>query len=626
MVEGTSITEGQGASPAPDKPRAPEEGLSPRQWAAVLVLITLLAYAPAFTAGYIWDDDDYVNNNYHLRTAAGLKKIWLEPRSSPQYYPLVHTSFWLEYRLWDLWPAGYHATNVFLHAASALVLWRLLILLDLPGSWLAAAVFALHPVHVESVAWITERKNTLSLLFYLAAAFCFLKRELAPQAPGRWGLYVASLALFLAALLCKTATATFPCALLVVLWWKQGTLSVRQVALTVPMILLAVPLGLQTAWLERHHVGAIGPEWDFSLVERCLIAGRAVWFYAGKLVVPYPLIFMYPRWQIDAGDWRQFLFPISAVGLVVALLLLHKRIGRGPLAAALFFGGTLFPALGFFNVYPMKFSFVADHFQYAASIGPIVLLVCGGAWAMSRQGLAAAGPIMACLLVVALAVLAWRQCLIYQDQESLWRDTLAKNSECEMAYNNLGRWLHAEGRISEAIDVFQEAARRWPRAPEGQIGLAMAYAAVPELDRAEQILRQAIALDPKNALTYSNLASIMFKMQRMEEAESLFRQGLALEEDNVLIRLNYGTLLFKQRRFDEAQVQYERVIEQSPEAVSARFNLAALHLLRGNPTEAAQQLRLLLETDPTHADARDLLDDLLADRSNRTRPHSPSIK
>ncbi|HUE71474.1 MAG TPA: tetratricopeptide repeat protein, partial [Pirellulaceae bacterium] len=411
-----------------------------------------------------------------------------------------------------------------------------------------------------------------------------------------------------------------------VLWWKQGTLSFRQVALAAPMLLLAVPLGLHTAYLERHQVGAVGPDWDFSLIERCLIAGRAVWFYAGKLVVPYPLIFMYPRWEIDAGDWRQYLFPISAVGLVAGLLLLLKRIGRGPLAAALFFGGTLFPALGFFNVYPMKFSFVADHFQYAASIGLIVLFVAAGAAGVARYGISHTGQLLGAGLLVLLAILTWRQCLIYWDQETLWRDTLAKNPECKMAYINLGTWLRSEGQLPEAALAFAGAVKLRPSDPDGHIGLAMTHAELQDLDRAESILRKAISLDPDYAMTYGNLADVMYRRERFDDAAALFQRALALDEKNILIRYNYGNLLLKQRKWDEAQRQYERVLERSPDFVAVRENLAILHWERGQWTAAAEQFRAVLEIDPDYPDAREFLEAAEANAKLKVGPPQERVK
>ncbi len=246
--------------------------------------------------GFIWDDDDYVQDNPTLRSLAGLGQIWFQPGATRQYYPLVHTTYWLEYRLWGLDPTGYHVVNVILHALSAVVVWRILSRLQVPGAWAAAALFALHPVHVESVAWITERKNALSGAFYLSAAWAYLRYEAARRP--RW--YGAALVLFAAALLSKTVTCTLPAALLLVLWWKGQTPMRRPAVALGPFFVLAVAMSAVTVWMERHSVGAWGPEWDLSLVERGLIAGRALWFYAAKLLVPLDLAFIYLRWAIDA--------------------------------------------------------------------------------------------------------------------------------------------------------------------------------------------------------------------------------------------------------------------------------------------------------------------------------------
>jgi len=277
----------------------PPSAAERRLWLApalLLVGLTVGAYIPAMHGGFIWDDDDYVQDNPTLRSLAGLGQIWFQPGATRQYYPLVHTTYWLEYRLWGLDPTGYHVVNVILHALSAVVVWRILSRLQVPGAWAAAALFALHPVHVESVAWITERKNALSGAFYLSAAWAYLRYEAARRP--RW--YGAALVLFAAALLSKTVTCTLPAALLLVLWWKGQTPMRRPAVALGPFFVLAGTMSAVTVWMERHSVGAWGPEWDLSLVERGLIAGRALWFYAATLLVPLDLAFIYLRWAIDA--------------------------------------------------------------------------------------------------------------------------------------------------------------------------------------------------------------------------------------------------------------------------------------------------------------------------------------
>ena len=263
---------------------------------AILVLATVIAYVPALRAGFIWDDDDYVTENTLLHDAQGLGRIWI-PRETPQYYPLVFTTFWIEYQLWELRPFGYHAVNVALHAMTAVLLWRLGRRLELPGAWMIAAVFALHPVHVESVAWVTERKNVLAGAFFMLA---LLAHDRFDGARPRWGWYAAALGLFVAAMLSKTTSAALPVVLVLIMLLKHRKIGLRGLVPLVPMLLIGVALGLHTAHLERIHVEAMGADFDFSVPERIVIASRALVFYPSKLLVPWNQSFIYPRWVIDA--------------------------------------------------------------------------------------------------------------------------------------------------------------------------------------------------------------------------------------------------------------------------------------------------------------------------------------
>ena len=247
---------------------------------AAILALAALAYIPAVGGGFIWDDDYYVTENPTLRTADGLRAIWTDPGATPQYYPLTHTSFWIEYRLWGLEPAGYHVVNVLLHALAAVVLWRLLHALGVPGAWLAAAVFAVHPVHVESVAWITERKNVLSGMLYLASATCWVRylgldseQERDPAA----GWAAAGAVLFVGALLAKTVTASLPMSLLLVAFWKGKRLRAGALVLLGAMLAAGVLMGSLTSWLERNQIGAVDGPWDLGWWERVGVAGRAWW-------------------------------------------------------------------------------------------------------------------------------------------------------------------------------------------------------------------------------------------------------------------------------------------------------------------------------------------------------------
>ena len=441
----------------------------PWDWlfAAALVVAVFLVYKPAWQGGFILDDDSYIIRP-ELRSLHGLGRIWFDLRATAaeQYYPLLHSAFWLEHKLWGDAALGYHLVNIALHAIAAILVLLILLRLKVPGAYLAAAIFALHPVQVESVAWITEQKNTLSAAFYLGAMLSYLQFD---RRRGKsW--YVFALLLFVLALLSKTMTATLPAALLVIFWWQRGRLSWKKDVLPLlPFFLIGLAGACSPHGSNGTMCGAEGDAFTFSLVERGLIAGRAVWFYLGKLFWPADLVFIYPRWHVSQGVWWQYLFPLAAVrccGVVEA-----TPPHACPLAAALFFVGTLFPVLGFLNVALFVYSFVADHFQYLACLGVIALFSAGVALLLKRA--AGWGKLigqMGCVALVAvLAVLSWRQSRMYADAETLYRTTIDRNPDCWMAHNNLGVVLAGRGQVDEAIAHYRKALEIKPDYAEAHI-------------------------------------------------------------------------------------------------------------------------------------------------------------
>ncbi len=558
--------------------------------AGTLVLLPFLVYLPLRSAGFIWDDDSYVTQNLNLRSLAGLLRIWFEPRSLPQYYPLVHTSYWVEARLWGLSPAGYHATNVLLHASSALLLWRILARLRVRGAWLAAAIFAVHPVMVESVAWITERKNVLSLALALAALASYL-RFAPPEGPSRdprrWRFYVLSLALYGGALLSKSVVCSLPAVILVLFWWKRGRLRGADFLPLVPFFALGLAAGATTVWLEKNHVGASGGEWALSPLARVLLAGRALWFYAGKLAWPHPLIFFYPRWQIEAAEAWQWLFPIGALLVAASLWLLRARIGRGPLAAVLIFAGVLFPALGFFDVYPFRYSYVADHFQYHAAPALIALFASGCAAAAARLGPRARIPsqLAALTLLVALGTLGFRQAYAYHDLDTLYRRTIADNPGAWNAYLNLANLLSSEGRNAEALPFARDAVRLAPQIADahntlgGVLFLSAAAggaAGSAQLSEAIEAFRRAIALDPGHVDALYNGAVALTAAGRHEEASRFYAQILATEPDAVDAMVGLGVSLAVQGKLDEAEPLLRDALRRAPDRADAQRALAGI--------------------------------------------------
>ncbi|MFG0248420.1 MAG: tetratricopeptide repeat protein [Phycisphaeraceae bacterium JB051] len=444
---------------------AQNQKLVDQRYALLLITLTLLAYVPVLQCGYIWDDDYYVTHNATLTHVGGLADIWFSPHSIPQYYPMVHTSFWLEYRAWGLHPTGYHVINVLLHIGSCLLLWRLLLKLKMPRywAWIAAGIFALHPVQVESVAWITERKNVLSCLFYLFAAHLYLRFDQSRH----WRHWLLAFGLFVLALLSKTVVLTLPAAMLVILWQQRGRLKFKTDFLpTLPFFAIGICMGLLTAWLEKTHVGAQGHEWGHDAVERFLLAGRVVSFYAGKLLLPMDLSFVYPRWEMASDIWWQWLFPLGVLAVLFGSVVYAVETGKRTIAACLLcFVGTLFPALGFVNVFPFRYSFVADHFQYHASIGFCVLMALLLSRLFKRVRFAAIA------LLVVYVGLSMMQTLHYTNAESLWRATIKTNPDAWLARNNLALILRQRGEIDQVKALMDEAIRRTPDAIEPRLNM-----------------------------------------------------------------------------------------------------------------------------------------------------------
>ncbi len=539
---------------------------------------TLAAYQPVWHAGFIWDDDAHVTENATLRSLNGLRRIWFERGATPQYYPVVHSSFWLEYHLWQLNPLGYHLINILLHALNAVLVWLILRRLGITGAWLAAAIFALHPVHVESVAWVTERKNVLSGFFYLSALLVYLRFclpdavELHPRRS-----YCLALALYACALLCKSVTCSLPVAVLLLLWWKHGRVRWRNDVL--PLLgfgVLGLAAGLNTLWMEEHRVGAAGAAYALSMLQRCLIAGRALWFYAAKLVWPQPLIFFYPSWYIDLAAWQQLLFPLGALAVVAILWMRRDAWGRGPLAAVLFFIVTLSPALGFFNIYTFRYAFVADHYQYLASLGLIILFVGGVAFILRRWTLwlRPAGTAVCAALLLTLACVTINQAGIYRDAETLYRATLADNPDCWVCHNNLGVILQKNGDVQDAAGEYEETLRLNPRFAEAHYNLANILSDAGKLPDAIEQYEQALQIDPDYAAAHNNLANALLREGRTDEAIVHLETAMRLKPAMAEAHYNLANVLLNTGKLQDAIEQYEEALRLRPNFPQARNRLA----------------------------------------------------
>ncbi len=600
-----------------------------RLFSLALIVATAVAYLPAWNGKPIWDDNAHITQP-ELRSWHGLVEVWTQVGATQQYYPLVHSVFWIEQKLWGDSVLGYHLINIFLHGFAAIVLLQILLRLKVPGAWLAAGLFALHPVQVESVAWISEIKNTLSGLFFFCSILAYLNFD---QNRSRVA-YFGSLALFLFGLMCKTAIAPLPAIILAVLWWRRGRLRLRDdVVPSLPFFGLGIGAGLFTAWVERNFVGAHGIAFQLSILQRCLIAARDFWFYLFKLLWPVKLTFIYPRWQISGAIWWQYLFPLTLILLLALIWRLGKK-NRGPLAAVLVFLGLLFPALGFINVYPFIYSFVADHFQYLACVGPLTLFAAGMTMALDSiaPGKVLLRPTISFLLLLTLGALSWRQCRDYRDIETLWRTTIARNPDCWMAYSNLGSFLSAhgdaneaiadfrkalgiwpnqskdhnnlgkalvqKGRIAEAMDHFQTALRVSPDDPDTESNIGAASLQQGDADEAISHLRRAVEKWPRHAQGHINLGNALLQNREIDAAIAEYEKTLALPFDHAESHYSIGTALRQKGDVEEAIVHYRKALELRPDYANAHNNLANALRQQGRTEEAVHEYEAALKSEP----------------------------
>ncbi|HWA85009.1 MAG TPA: tetratricopeptide repeat protein [Opitutus sp.] len=637
-------------------------------WLMVAIVFAVVAacYWPALRGEILWDDPAHITSE-DLRSWAGLWRIWFELGATQQYYPVLHTAFWIEHRLWGDSMVGYHLANIFQHAACccllALLLRRLWSMPETasarqPGlAWLAALLFAAHPVCVESVAWISEQKNTLSLLFYLLAALTYLDFA----AKRRRRAYALATILFLLALGTKSVTATLPAAILVALWWGNGRLSWRRDAVPLlPWFGAAVAAGLFTAWVERTQIGARGASFHLSAMERVLLASRDVWFYLGKLAWPADLTFFYPRWDVAKEAWHWIGWLIASI-VTTGLLFWIRRRARGPLAAWLLFVGSLFPALGFFNVYPFIFSYVADHFQYQACLVFVSAVAGGIAWLVARpvpwMRMIAGGCGGA--LVLGLAVVSRDQSGLYRDMATLFRHTVAAVPQSWMAHHNLGLALSrsrdgnpaaiaeyrkaialnpsfpeshfALGRElaklpeasaqTEAIREFERALEFQPYYPDANNALGLELAKQPgRLDEAIACFEKALQVRPKNAEFHLNLANALAHDARhLPEAMAHFTEAIHLRPDNAKAHNDYAVALAKlPDHRDEAMQEFEQALRLDPNYAEAHYNLAGtLAEMPGRASEAIAHYEQALKIDPDSAPAHYGLANVLALQAGR---------
>lgn len=547
--------------------------------AVALIAATFLAYQPAWHGEFLWDDDAHFLNNPVLKPG-GLATVW-KPGGYLNYWPLTYTGYWLQFTLWGLNPLGYHLVNIGLHALIALGVWRVLRVLNLPGAPLAAALFALHPVNVESVAWIAQLKGLLALLLTVGAVWCYLEHD---RRGGTWR-YGAAVGLFLLSTLAKGAAVTLPVVLLMCVWWQRGRLTGRDVARVIPFLVIGGAMTGMEIWMQHGVAGTEVVRAD-GWLSRTAVAGCAVWFYFSKVLWPVNLCFVYPRWNLADLAPIDFLPSLALVALLGLAWRARARWGRAVVMTGVCYTALLLPALGFVNIYFMKYSLVADHYQYTAMIVPCAAIAAGCArW--GRRLRAPWRQLLGVALLTALATLTWRQTRIYRNGIALWQDTLARNPGCWMAHNNLGSLLSQPGQTAAAIAHYEQALRLNPDYADAHYNLGLELGKAGRLPQAVTHLQQAIRLKPESAPAYSNLGYALQMLGHIDDAVRHYQTALELDPHLAEAHCNWGTALAKQGQLAAAAERFRTAVRLNPAHQIARDNLrlieAALRQQSGAP-------------------------------------------
>ena len=592
--------------------RMPSSALKNIALALGLVAVTFAIYLPALHGGYIFDDE--LMFNPYVKAPSGLYYIWCKA-VLPDYFPLTYSSFWIEWQLWGNSLFGSHFINVGLHAISAVLLWRVLVQMRIPGGWLAALLFVIHPVNVESVAWISQRKNALAMPFFLASILFYVKSNDALHGKK---FYALSLISFLLALLAKTAIVPLPFVLLLCDWWRDGGVVRRERVLRIlPFLGLSLVLGLITVWFQNHH--AIG----YEVVQTCspggriVTAGCAVWFYLYKALLPVQLMFNYPRWEISPRTVLSWVPVTALVTLAVVLWQMRRGWARSVLFAIGYFVLMLLPVLGFVDIYYHKFSLVADHWEYFAIAGPIALVAAAFVWVVRRNIVRIT---IAIPVVIVLSVLACEQAALFRNTQFIWRDTLQKNPKSWVAENNYGLFLldaaiaglgDKQRLLEEAITHFKSSLQLRADNVEARVNIGSALIGLGRVDEGKAEFVTAQKTNPENGLGFYNLGFILEQQGKLAEAAGQYRNTVKVWPNYAIAWSGLGRVLERAAKLDEAETAFAEAVKLVPVDSGMRRDLARVLEARGKSTEAIAQYERLLRDNQSDAAAHYHLGNLL---------------
>ena len=569
-----------------------------------IIVLCLTTYASSVQNDFIWDDDSYVYANPYLQKTDGLRAIWFTHRL-PQYYPMTFTTFWIEHQLWGDHPFGYHITNLILHVLNAILVFWVIQKLCATLAFPVALLFAVHPIQVETVAWVTERKNLLALFFFLLAMLSYLRFD----DTRKTSHYFQTLGLFVCALLSKSIAVCFIFIPVLYGWWRNGKVTWREIRLSIPLVAIGALSAINTIYLELYRVGARGDAWDLTVFERIVLAGRILLFYLYKVCVPLKFSFFYSRWAIDASQWWQWLFPLIPIVVLILLFYFRHEIGRGPLALFLFYTVSIFPALGFFNVYPMKYSFVADHFSYLST--PVLFLLTCLCISFLLVKLKLKFPslksktakiLMWLIFLSVITYMSGKSMVLtrnYKNVVTLWENLLNDNPKAWVAYTNLGYVYRSVGKIENAISIYQKAIETIPDNPNAYYNLANTYYDIGETEQAIEFYRKTLKIDSHYVNAYNNLGLIYNNLGKTNEAIELFRKAIEIDPKQAKTYYNLGLTYNTIGNVKEAIELYKRAIEIDPHFSEAYYNLGNLYNKISMPMEAVILYKKAIELLPT---------------------------
>jgi lipoprotein NlpI len=494
-----------------DTPSAPQQEISPpapaargRRWLNLLPTLAIIAavffiYAPVLHGDWLWDDDLDITGNAITQSPTGWWTIWFDPGSQLDYYPIKASVQWVQWHLWGRDPLGYHLTNIGLHIVGSLLVWKLLSKLGLKFAWLGGLIFAVHPVNVESVAWIAELKNTLSLPPLLIAMCAWIDYD----ARGRRQDYFLALGFFLVAMLCKTAVVMFPVIILLYAWWKRRKISWGDLRASLPFFAVSLLLGWVTldceSWCAQRHQQPVTAVDIGGLLPRLALGGLSLSSYFLKCFLPIGLMPVYPKWTVNPPSPGQLMPWVFLAGLFAWIWRNRAGWGRHALFGLGFFVINLAPFLGFKEAAYMHFTWVMDHFLYLPIIGLIGLAMA----ALGQPRLPAplrrwsVGALALVVLILAWGSRAYAG--IFVNQEALWTYTLRHNPDAVPARNNLGLIKVLQGRLPDAMEDFQRAVELDPDYVPALINRGHLRQQMGDNEGAITDLNRALMLNPSSS-------------------------------------------------------------------------------------------------------------------------------